>query len=518
MRFAKQTILTASLVTVGTNVVGRIFGYAREATVASFFGTSSLFDTFLLAFTVPELMTFIIFAALPPALIPRMRKGESDSEAEKLAFFWNGLVSFAVIFGLISIVVYLLRTDILLWLAPKLSEHQRSVAERLMTILAGFVFFRGVEAFFRSCLFDRKHFIVPATSPIIANFVVLVLIFWLYNELNIEALAYGWLLASIALFFYNGVFAFLLVKPRAFSGISLTSIKPLLRVTATIAIIECIGLIYPVIDRYLAAKYLGEGQIAALRYATFLVNVPIGMFAASFSMAAFPWISDLFAPHEMDRLKKLYRDSVRLIVFGMSFVVLAMVVFSTDVVRVAFLRGAFDLSSLHLTVGPFMYFALGTVFYSVYLYQMRFYYASPALLRLGIILLIMLLIKTVMSLALVSSMGRNGLAIATSIAWLSGCVIMTIDLQRTLKLSDGDLLFPFVLKVLLALAGVALFWIGVDHFWTRSVFESLYVACARLAVLGLAGILLYFGLSAALKLSEPGRLVKLIGSWLRPKS
>lgn len=505
-------MLAASLITVGTNALGRVFGYLREAVVAGYFGTSSTFDTFILAFTVPELMTFIIFAALPPALIPLMRKDRSNPGGEQLRFFWEGLISFTLIFGVVAILIYLFRGDILSWLAPKLTVHQCVGGERLMAILSSFVFFRGVEAYFRSCLFDKKHFIVPATSPIIANLIILALIFQLYDKLNIEALAYGWLLASVALFLYNGFFAFLLVKPPPFAGVRLSALSPMLRVTATVAAIECIALIYPVVDRYLAAKYLGEGQIAALRYATFLVHIPTGIFVASFSSASFPWISDLSAPEAAERLKKLYCESVRLLVFVMGLVAAGMMIFSTEIVRVAFQRGAFDLHSLDLTVSPFMFLALGIVFYSVYLFQMRIYYARAALFRLGMILLTMLLIKAVLSRMLVNPMEQDGLALATSIAWLCGCIIITVDLSRMLRLSIRDLLFPSIYKMMLGIGVVALFWLAIAWLWPGMGSDSLFEVFFRLALLALMGTLIYIGLAVVFKLPEPKKVLESIRS------
>jgi len=506
-KLVKQSLVTASLVTVGTNVFGRIFGYAREAAIAGHFGTSSTFDTFILAFTVPEFMTFIIFAALPPALIPLMRKNASETQGERFRLFWEGLISFTIIFGLLSILIYLFREKILWCLAPNLTEQQRTIGERLMTILSWFVFFRGVEAFFRSCLYDKKHFIVPATSPIIANIIILVLIFSLYDELNIEALAYGWLLASAALFFYNGIFAFLLVKPTALSGVHLSSVKTLLRMTAALAIIACIALIYPVIDRYLAAKYLGEGQVAALRYATFLAHIPPGMFVTAFAMASFPWISDLSVPEETERLRRLYQNSLRFVIFVMALVVAGMVTFSTEIVRIAFQRGAFDFTSLQLTESPFRIFSLGIIFYSVHLYQVRFYYAATTLLRLGAILTVMLIIKSIMSLILVNPMEQDGLALATGIAWLSGCIIMTIDLGRSLKVSNWNVFTPYSLKVLLSVFGATLFWIVMSHVWPGTEVDSLMAVFIRLLLLTLGGIAVYIGMAVALKLPEPKKML-----------
>ncbi len=508
----RQSLVTASLVTIGTNVAGRLLGYLREATIAGYYGTSTDFDTFILAFTVPELFSFIIFAALPSALIPLMRQTASGPRSRQ---FWEGLVTFVAIFGFVSILIYLLRADILDLLAPALSDDQRMLGEKLLTILSGFVFFRGVEAYFRACLYDRKHFVIPSLSPIIANVVVLTLMIAYYGELHIEALAYGWLLAAATLLLMNGVMAVLILKPGWPGKIDLSLVKPLLKATTAVAAIESVALIYPVVDRFLAARYLGEGQIAALRYAAFLVHIPTGMFAAAFALASFPWISDLSAPGKTDQLQKLYGQSLRLIAFVMLPAAVGIVLFSREIVRVAFQRGVFDVTSANLTHSPLLFFALGVVFYATYLFQMRFYYASASLRRLGLILIGMLTVKIVLSLALVNSLEQDGLALATSITWLGGFLVMTLDLHYHLKLRAGTVLLPFVVRVVPALAGVGVYWIIMAHIWPGADTDSLWNVFLRLALLGFSGALLYFLLAALLRLPEPRQLLASISSKMR---
>ncbi|MFH1372893.1 MAG: lipid II flippase MurJ [bacterium] len=509
----RQSLVTASLVTIGTNVAGRLFGYLREATIAGYFGTSADFDTFILAFTVPELFSFIIFAALPSALIPFMRQTSPGSRSR---LFWEGLFSFVAVFGFVSIMIYLLRAEILALLAPALCADQRMLGEKLLTILSGFVFFRGMEAYFRACLYDRKHFVVPSLSPIIANVVVLTLMVAYYGELHIEALAYGWLLAAATLLLMNGVMAVLILKPGWPGRIDLSLVKPLLKATTAVAAIESVALIYPVVDRFFAARYLGEGQIAALRYAAFLVHIPTGMFAAAFALASFPWISDLSAPGKADRLQKLYGQSLRLIAFVMLPAAMGIVLFSREIVRVAFQRGVFDVTSADLTHSPLVFFALGVVFFAAYLFQMRFYYASASLRRLGLILLSMLTMKIIISLALVNSLEQDGLALATSFTWLSGFLVMTLDLHFHRRLRAGAVLLPFVVRVVPVLAGVGAYWMIMANVWPDIGTHSLWNTFLRLALLGFSGALLYLLLAALLRLPEPRQLLASISSKIRP--
>jgi putative peptidoglycan lipid II flippase len=503
---SRQTLLAASFVTIATNVGGRAFGYAREAMIAGYFGTSSTLEIFILAFTLPELITFIAFAAIPFALIPTLRKSRGGGETGEEAIFWSSLICFAALFAVLALGLHLCRGLVLSTLAPTLNAEQERIGEHLLSIVAPFVFFRGMEAFFRSWLFEKKHFIIPSISNIGVNVILLFSLIWMYDRFQIDSLAYGWVMASAAMALFNGYYAFKVVRPSAFTKPRGALIRSLLTFTLSISIIECIALIYPVVDRYLAEAFLGEGAVAALRYATFLIHIPTGMFVVAFTQASFPWISDLTAPAEREKLNQLYSQSLRMIVFFMGFVALGIALFPTELIRVSFQRGAFDSHSLALTVGPLFQLALGVLFYSIYVFQIKFYYARRTLLRLGVILSVMLIIKVVVSLLLVKSMEQQGLALATSVAWLAGAVMMTYDLGRTLQISWIALFFPSAFKTACSLAVVGAGWMYVKQVWPGYATGSLWLVMAKMVVVAAAGGILYLSVAYLSRIKELDRL------------
>lgn len=516
-KFLKQSFVAASVITIGTNVFGRFLGYAREAVIAGYFGTSAAFDTFLIAFTIPEILTFIIFATIPPALIPFIKKYSNNNEQEKAQLFTGSFVSFAIILALLALSVFFLRKYILLFIAPSLTGSDYDTAMHLMSVLAPFIFFRGMEGYYRAVLYNNKHFILPAVSPMITNLFVLAVILLAYDKFNIFALAYGWLIASIVLFSINGVFVFYLEKRVSFSKINFGLVLKLLKLMAAVAVVECIALLYPVVDRFLASRYLGEGQIAALRYATFLINFPTSMFIVSFAMVSFPWISDFSSPSNLEKFKKLYSESIGLIIFLMSFIVLAVVMFSSEIVSITLQRGMFDFQSMILTAQPLKYFAMGTVFYSIYFFQMRFYYARSELKRLGLILLVLLGIKIAFSILLVDRWELNGLAMATSIAWFSGCLIMTWDLGKRLEIKHYKTIMPLIVKIVLPLILTTACWMLFLHYWPAGNDGNFINALLRFVTIILTGGLLYLAISLMLKLREPIVVLDLIRSKISKK-
>jgi len=510
-RFLKQSLLTASLVTIGANVLSRVFGYVREAVIADFYGTSAILDTFILAFTVPEILSFVVLAALPTALIPTAQTVGGEDKDRESSLFWRGLAAFTALLAVLSLGIYILRVPLLEFIGGGLAESKMPLASELTRILAFFLFCRGVEAYFRGWVYKKKHFVVPSLSPFVLNVTVLVSIYALHAEWDIRALAWGLLVGAALQLIVNGVIAFWVVKPRLSPG-ARAAIGPLVAMTFSVAAVELISFAYPVVDRYLASRYLGEGQIAALRYSLFITQLAPGMLVATFATASFPWISDISASPDRQRLMNLYRDSVGLIVFAMVPITAGLLAFGDDIVRVAYERGQFDAGSRHLTVGPFLAYAAGLVFYSIYIYQMRYYYARRLMLRLGVILGGMLLIKTVGSVALVGPLGHVGLAVATSFAWTAGFVIMTIDLSRQLGWSVMAPTLKAIARTIPFAAIALLYWLGLRELWPSSADDSLLRLFVRLLTAGATGALIYFAAAFIMKQPEPRRMIEMLRS------
>lgn len=511
-RLLTQSLLAGSIVMIGANVVGRLIGYAREALIAGYFGTDITLDTFLLAFTIPELLFFVLFAAVPTVLIPMFKRMTVDDHESESSLFWNGLFGLGAVLALISVGLYVFREQLLYILAPTLSGEERSLALSLAAILAPIVFFRGLESYARGWLFYRKHFVVPATTAMLMNVVILVVLYAMQGSLGIESLAWAWLLGAVAACIFNIAFAVLAVGPTGLFALKGDIAARLLRLVLVVGAVESIALLYPTVDRMFASRYLGEGQISALRYAVFLIHILTGMFVVAFGSASFPWITDLSVTEQRTRLVSLYSQSVRLIVFVLALVALGVIMFAPDIVQVSFMRGEFDERSLQLTTSPLIFYALGVLFYSVYLFQMRFYYARLKMWRLGVLLLSLLGLKVVLSTLLVEPMHHDGLALATSIAWFVGAVVMTLDLGRQLSVSLRTLLVPAVFKITAALVVTGICWYGLQQVWPHDTGRSLWSVFGRLVVMGATGVIVYTGSAFLLKLPEPRTVVERIVS------
>lgn len=508
---SKQSLVSATLFTVGGNVLGRFFGFLREAVFASYLGTSALFDTFLLAFTLPELLAMVLFQALPVSVIPAAATTTDDKSRES-QLFWSGMLWFGIGFAALAAVVSLLREPILVVLASDLTADRAAEGQRLLGLLAPYIFFRGMEAYFRSWCFAKRHFVAPAVSNIIINVTVMAAVVFFYDSVGILTLAYGWLLGSMILMVYNAISAFRLVQPSFGARGTEKYVSALWQGLLAVAAVESVSMIYPVIDRYLAVEHLGPGPISALRYATTLISIPSGVFVAAFNVASFPWISELTSQGKHDRIREMYVSSTRLLIFAMGLTAVGVAIFAQDIVRVAFQRGAFDVVSLDLTTGPVAWYALGLMFHAVYTFQLRFYYARRLYGRIVLILVTMLAVKAVLSWLLIDVMDHDGLALATSVARIIGFTVLTVDLARIMKVSHGSLFGGFVWKFLVSLIVTTGIWHGLDWIWPSSPDWSLVQIFLRLVLMAVVGIAVFVGLSRRLGLTEASAAWQMIRS------
>ena len=506
-KFLKQSLVAASMVTLIANILSRFFGFAREAVIANYFGTSSNLDAFILAFTIPELIVTVILTALPPALIPSLKELTSYSDDRDGGKFWSGFIIVAIPFIVLSFAIYVFRGSIMRFLDPQAQGIWMMTGRRILALSSYYIFFRALESYFRSWLYLKKHFIIPAFSNIVMNIIILISVMILYRKYDIISLAYGWLYASIILFACSGYSVIKVVKPEFKIVLRSPWLRLLIHSLAIIIAVESISLAYPLVDRYLAAKWLGPGQISALRYASVLFQIPVGIFVTTINIAALPWITEYSVPSRTDNLMKIHYETIRLIIFGMGLICIGMVVYSPELVRIAFQRGVFDKTSMQLTVEPFIFYTIGIVFHSIYIFQMRFYYARPALLRLGLILTIMLIIKVVLSLVLVGPMENRGLALATSLTWVSGMIILSLDLRRNIVQSSENLQLPFYLKILTSLSLVTIFWLLSKKLWLADEGLDFLSSLIRLGTLAAIGAALYFGCAHVLGLREPRRVL-----------
>ncbi len=508
MNFLRQSLIAASIITIAANMISRLLGFFREAVIANYFGTSEMMDIFIIAFTVPEVVAMVVYTALPASLIPYIINSKQTNDNSEFRGFWTGFFMFLTISSIITFSLLSARNVIINTIAPRLTEDGYALAYYIITVSSFYVFFRILESYFRAWLHAKKHYVIPSLSNIILNLIILAIVYLIYEKVYVQSLAVGWLVGSFILLAMNSIMLLKIMRKNIIGSMDTAWAAGLIKIFFLIVLVESISLSFPLVDRFLAARYLETGIISGLRYALLLMIIPASIFAISYNTVSLPWISDLIKSGDKFAINQFYSKSVSILFYTIGISAMGFLLFSDEIVQVAFKRGQYDIYSSFLTAGPLRYYAVGIVFYSLYVFQMRFYYATKKIVRLALILVVMTCLKILSSLILIQYMGQKGLALSTSLMWIAGFLIMTIDL--TVSFQIRFIFFKDILKIVLNLFIAGLIWFILKSFWNINTSIDLLTGVLQLAFIGATGICVYVIFGKIMNVEIQSRCIKII--------
>ena len=163
------------------------------------------------------------------------------------------------------------------------------------------------------------------------------------------------------------------------------AVRQILRLYAPVAAGLVISEIGVIVDRNLAWQ-TGEASVATMRYATTLVQLPLGLVATATSLAALPLLSRLV--DDLPNFRSTLASAMRLALLAIVPALAFLVVFAVPTFRLIYQRGAFDAAATATTANAFLFYAPQLPFVAVdqllvYAFYARKNTVTPMLVGLG---------------------------------------------------------------------------------------------------------------------------------------
>lgn len=182
-------------------VISRFLGLFREATLASYYGTSAEADAFSNGLWVVNTIAAVLSYTLITLVIPRFQQEEHD-HGERSAWGLLGAIA-----GWVAMVLVVATAIATIWpegVASLFSLFQtapesEAILARLIRIMAPAIGLQGMATLFVALLQVRGSFSRPAAIGVAFNVGILIGIFALHSRLGIEAAAWGVVLGAILL-------------------------------------------------------------------------------------------------------------------------------------------------------------------------------------------------------------------------------------------------------------------------------------------------------------------------------
>ena len=459
--------------TTGT-LVSRILGFIRDILMAKFFGTSDVFEAFLVSFRLPNIFRSIFAEGFTDSVATPVLS-EYHSEKEKIFETGQHLICiFSIILAIFTIIGIVFSRQLVMLTAPGYISnlYKFNLAVSFTRITFFYLLLIGLSSVMISLLYSLKKFIVPAYNPVFLNvtFIPGILFFNGYFKnyiLVICVIVAGILEFLFPLFALKGEgFHFQFKIKEAIADPVLKRMFKLFLPRIWSSIVYQLNVFVDTIYASFS-QITGVGALAAINYSTRLIQLPFALIVLSITPVVVVDFSKYHKDGNMEDFKKLLVFSLQNIIF---FVVPIMIMFlflPQAIVDVLFKRGEFDASSLQITSSAFFYYSFGIIFMCVNRLLVTSFYALKDTRIPAKTATVGLIMNIILNTILMFPLKVGGLALATSISSVATFILLYRYLiKRIGKIQWADTkeqaIKVFLISILMAVIS-SLLWSNMPY-------------------------------------------------------
>lgn len=431
-----SVVKAAGMIGVAT-FSSRILGFVRDMVLARLFGATPAADAFFVAYRVPNLLRELFAeGSMSSAFIPvfteyRTLKTQRDAWELASAVFTTLLtiVTGITLLGLIA------APGIVWLLAPGFHDDPAKLG--LTTLLTRLMFpyllFISLAALAMGILNSMRAFAAPAFSPVFFNIFIIGCAFFLSPTLPepIFGVAVGVVAGGAAQFAMQlpG-----LKRRGMLFGFRWEPGHPGVRRIGRLMIPSLLGLsvtqINITVSTILASFF--SGGPTYLFYGMRLIQFPLGIFGVALATAILPTLSAQAARGALDELRTTFGFGLRMILFIILPAMVGLILLRTPIVHLFFEHGTFTAYDTAETALAVLCYAVGLWAFGGVRIIVAAFYSLQDTKTPAISAAVAVGANLVFSLALMSSLGAAGLALATALAAMVNGGILIVVLNRRL--------------------------------------------------------------------------------------
>ena len=429
-----RTLASSVGIIVFLTILSRPFGIMREMLTAAYFGARWELDIFLLASSIPVFLCAVLGGGLVQAVVPALslalEKGRDQAWSLLSVLAWLVLL-FSLPFIFINIIVapWIIRALFHQAATPGILAFGVQVY-RVLSLAILWAVLSGLVIGAANTLHFYGHTTIRSVAYNVAIMASLVL---LHKTIGIYSLAIGLLLAEFSQIIV--VFPPLWKKGYKFqmlTGETGSLVRIVFSAFIPAVILNGMGHVNYLVDRFLALP-LGEGSISALHYAWRLILVPASLLSAAFAVPLLSLLSRHEARQEREQTGLLFMQTVKTLVFfslPATFLVLAA---NREIVSLVYGWGRFGAKGAQLTSSCLFFYSPGLPFQLLLPVCIAGFLAVKKPWVPVLISLPMIPLNWVLDVVLMGPFHHAGIALSTSLIYLSNVVLLLFLLRKYLS-------------------------------------------------------------------------------------
>ncbi len=436
--------IAKSAASVGIAVMcSRVLGLVREQVFAGLFGAGYIYDAFVVAFRIPNLLRDLFAeGALSAAFVTVFSAYDKQRTQEETWRLAANVLNFILVFlCLITLLMFFFAGEIVDLLAPDFSliDGKTELTTKLTRIMLPFLVFISLSAVVMGILNTKGRFFIPAIASSFFNLgsllggTTLAFILPRYGQPAIVGMAIGTLIGGLL---QLGVQLPAVYKTGFRYTPSLRISDPGLRRILALMIPATIGLSATQINLFINTNFAAscaEGSVSWLYYAFRLVQLPIGVFGVALSIAMLPILAKQAASKDIEAMKDTMVSSLTM-VFALTIPATAgLIILSQPIIRLIFQHGAFTAGDTLATANALCLYAIGLFAYSANKVLVPAFYALDKTKYPVIASFLAIIFNIVIIKFTIDTYQHRAIALSTSCTMLINFVFLMIVLYRSLN-------------------------------------------------------------------------------------
>ncbi|MBH0202224.1 MAG: murein biosynthesis integral membrane protein MurJ [Nitrospira sp.] len=469
----QSVVKAAGMIGVAT-FSSRVLGFVRDMVLAKLFGATPAADAFFVAYRIPNLLRELFAeGSMSAAFIPvfteyHTLKSKQDAWELASAVFTTLLT---IVTG-ITILGVLGASGIVWILAPGFHDDPARLA--MTTLLTRMMFpyliFISLAALAMGILNSLRAFAAPAFSPVFFNLFIIGCSLFLAPTMRepILGVAIGVVAGGAAQFAMQ--LPGLKLRGMLF-GFIFNPGHPGVRKIGRLMIPSLLGLSVTQIN-ITVSTILGSffaGGPTYLFYGMRLIQFPLGIFGVALATAILPTLSAQAARGALDELRTTLGFGLRMILFIILPAMVGLILLRTPIVHLFFEHGTFTAHDTAETAFAVLCYSMGLWAFGGVRIIVSAFYSLKDTTTPAISAAIAVVANILFSLALMSSLGAAGLALATALAAMVNGGILVVVLNRRLGGVEWKAIIRSAGRVLVACMPIvmACWWVAGAEIWTQ---------------------------------------------------
>lgn len=377
----------------------RVFGLLREQVFAYFFGASAVFDAFVVAFRIPNLLRDLLaegalsqsFVAVFSKKLGLGQKVEAIALAHKVFTFIQVLVGMLVVLGI------LFSPELVSALASSFTGDKFTLTVTLTRLLMPFILLAALAALVMGILNAFNKYFIPHSASTVFNIVSMLsglLCMWYFAPTYWAAALAGDLetmrsasdaaraiMAMAAGVLFGGVAQYAMQLPILWKqGVRLkydfhfrdSALKEVLLLTGPAILGGAAVQVNVLVNTQFAAS-LGDGAVSWINYAFRFMQFPLGIFGVAIASASAPTFAKLLAQNRLADMRQTLQTSIGLCLFLCVPASCLLLILAQPIVGLIYQHGRFQLNDTLMTAQALMAYSVAITGYSlIKIYQPAF--------------------------------------------------------------------------------------------------------------------------------------------------